>query len=197
MEERKISTGASCFLIKDERLKKDWHKTPIYTYLKEEGFEYQKGGYSIEGIDWLYVNIYSKVFAKGRGGIALTKVVGDHAITFEEFKTIYEIFKKYENFSTLKMNEQEQKGFEEYCARCEADKPKWEAWRKEFGQVPEQMTLEEYKQKVRKCLIDMHRYTPEDADKLMADYEEEIEEALFDFKWPPNVIAGAMTSDLW
>ncbi len=115
MEERRISTGASCFLIKDERLKKDWYNTPIYTYLKENGFEAQKGSYSIEGIDWLYVNIYSKVFAKGRGGIALTKVVGDHAITFEEFKTIYNIFKKYEGFSTLKMNEQEQKEFEEYC----------------------------------------------------------------------------------
>lgn len=197
MEEKRIGTGASCFLIKDERLKKDWYNTPIYAYLKENGFEAQKGSYSIEGIDWLYVNIYSKVFAKGRGGIALTKVVGDHAITFEEFQTIYNIFKKYEGFSTLKMNEQEQKEFDECCARCEADKPKWEAWRKEFCQSPEQMTLEEYKQKVRKCLIDMHKYTPEDADKLMADYEEEIEEALFDFKWPPNVIAGAMASGLW
>ena len=192
MEERRISTGASCFLIKDERLKKDWHNTPIYTYLKEEGFEYQKGSYSIEGIDWLYVNIYSKVFAKGRGGIALTKVVGDHAITFEEFKTIYNIFKKYEGFSTLKMNEQEQKEFYEYCARCEADKPKWEAWKKEFCQPPEQMTLEEYKQKVRKCLIDMNNYTPEEAGKLMATYNDDFEEALYDFKWPPNVMAGAM-----
>ena len=192
MEERRISTGASCFLIKDERLKKDWHKTPIYTYLKEEGFEYQKGSYSIEGIDWLYVNIYSKVFAKGSGGIALTKVVGDHAITFEEFKTIYNIFKKYEGFSTLKMNEQEQKDFEEYCARCKADKPKWEAWEKEFYQPPGQMTLEEYKQKVRKCLIDMHNYTPEEADKLMATYNDDFEEALYEFNWPPNVMAGAM-----
>ena len=197
MEERRISTGASCFLIKDEQLKKDWCNTPIYTYLKENGFKAQKGSYSIEGIDWLYVNIYSKVFAKGRTGIALTKVVGDHAITFEEFKTIYNIFKKYEGFSTLKMNEQEQKEFKEYCAKCEADKPKWEAWRKEFCQPPGQMTLEEYKQKVRKCLIDMQNCTPERADKLMASYEEEIKDALFDIKWPPNVIAGAMTSGLW
>ena len=192
MEEKRISTGASCFLIKDERLKKDWHKTPIYTYLKEEGFEYQKGSYSIEGIDWLYVNIYSKVFAKGRGGIALTKVVGDHAITFEEFKTIYNIFKKYEGFSTLKMNEQEQKEFDEYCARCDADKTKWGAWEKEFCQPPGQMTLEEYKPKVIKCLIDMHNYTPEEADKLTATYNDDFEEALYDFNWPPNVMAGAM-----
>lgn len=197
MEERRISIGASCFLIKDERLKKDWYNTPIYSYLKENGFEAQKGSYSIESIDWLYVNIYSKVFAKGRGGIALTKVVGDHAITFEEFKTIYNIFKKYECFSTLKMNEQEQKEFEEYLAKCEGDKPKWEAWRKEFCQPPGDMTLEEYKQKVRKCLLDMQNCTPERADELMADYEEEIKEALFDIKWPPNVIAGAMTSGLW
>ena len=35
MEERKITTGASCFLIKDNRLKKDWDKTPIYEFLKK------------------------------------------------------------------------------------------------------------------------------------------------------------------
>lgn len=195
MEERRISTGASCFLIKDESLKQGW-QSHIYDWLKAEGFITwgRKGTFNT---DWLYINIYSKVYAPGVPGVGVTTVVGDHAITFEEFQTIYNIYKKYEGFSTLKMNEQEQKEFVEYCVRCETDKPKWEAWEKEFYQPPGQMTLEEYKQKVRKCLLDMQNCTPERADELMADYEEEIKEALFDIKWPPNVIAGAIASGLW
>ena len=43
MKERKINDNASCFLIKDERLKKDWTLTPIFAFLKEEGFVAQKG----------------------------------------------------------------------------------------------------------------------------------------------------------
>lgn len=104
MEEKRISDNASCFLIKDERLKSYRTSEAIYAYLREEGFNAQKGGYFIEGIDWLYINIYSKVYTKGRVGIGLTNVVGDHAITFDEFKTIYGIFKKYENLRTLVMN---------------------------------------------------------------------------------------------
>ena len=190
MEERRISTGASCFLIKDESLKQGW-QSHIYDWLKAEGFITwgRKGTFNT---DWLYINICSKVYAPGVPGVGVTTVVGDHAITFEEFQTIYNIYKKYEGYSTLKMNEQEQKEFEEYCARCETDKPKWEAWEKEFYQPPGQMTLEEYKQKVRKCLIDMHNYTPEEADKLTATYNDDFEEALYDFNWPPNVMAGAM-----
>ena len=52
-------------------------------------------------------------------GITLTKVVGDHAITFDEFVTIYNIYKKYEGFSTLKMTKEEQAEFEEYVRKIE------------------------------------------------------------------------------
>lgn len=119
MSEGKLNENSSCFLIKDERVKDDWDSNPIYQFLKEEGFKYAKGYYAIEGIDWLYVNIYSKVFAKGRPCISYAPVVGDHAITFDEFVVIYNIFKKYEGYSVLKMNAQEQKEFEEYCAKIE------------------------------------------------------------------------------
>ena len=119
MEERKLNYKSSCFLIKDERLKSNWNLTPIYDFLKKEGFENAKGYKGWEGVDWLFVNIYSKVFTKGRPSIAYAPVVGDHAITFDEFVVIYNIFKKYEGFSTLKMTAQEQKEFEEYLARIE------------------------------------------------------------------------------
>ena len=122
MSEQTLSANSSCFLIKDERLKKDWHLTAIYDFLKQEGFSGANVGTNLgcrEGIDWLYINIYSKVFAKGRAGIALAKVVGDHAITFDEFVNIYNIYKRYEGFSILKMTKEEQAEFEEYIRKIE------------------------------------------------------------------------------
>ena len=115
MNEREIGTGASCFLIKDERIIGDWYSTPIYQFLKDEGFICWGKAKSHAGVDWLYINIYSKVYSKGMYGVGLTRVVGGHAITFEEFLTIYNIYKKYEGFSTLKMTAAEQKEFEEHC----------------------------------------------------------------------------------
>ncbi len=108
MEEREIGTGASCFLIKDERIKGNWSKTPIHNFLENEGFICWGKAKSHEEIDWLYVNIYSKVYSKGMYGVGLTKVVCDHAITWDEFLTIYNIYKKYDGLSVLKMAEQEQ-----------------------------------------------------------------------------------------
>ena len=119
MEERKLNSNSSCFLIKDERIKNGWRQTPIYQFLKEEGFEWGKGYKAIEGIDWMFINIHSKVYAIGRPGIGYAPVVGNHAITFDEFVVIYNIFKQYEGFSTLKMNAEEQKEFEEYRASVE------------------------------------------------------------------------------
>ena len=48
--------------------------------------------------------------------------MGDHAITFDEFVTIYNIYKKYEGFSTLKMTKEEQIEWEEYVRRTEQKK---------------------------------------------------------------------------
>lgn len=189
MEERRISTENSCFLIKDESLKQGW-QSHIYDWLKAEGFITwgRKGTFNT---DWIYINIYSKVYAPGVPGVGVTTVVGDHAITFEEFRTIYNIFKKYEGISTLKMNAQEQKYFEVSCKGVEE---KHKAWEKYMYKPDDFM---EYKQKIRECLIDMHKYTPERADELMQTYEADFEEAFYDAKWDINVMAGAMASGLW
>ena len=105
MEERELGTGASCFLIKDERIKGDWSATPIHKFLEDEGFICWGKAKTRESVDWLYINIYSKVYSKGMVGVGLTKVVADHAITFDEFLTIYNIYKKYEGLPVLRMNE--------------------------------------------------------------------------------------------
>ena len=123
MVEREIGTSASCFLIKDERLKGNWHTTPIHKFLEEEGFACWGKAKSQERVDWPYINIYSKVYSKGMYGVGLTKVVGGHAITFDEFLIIYNIYKKYDSFDMLKMTKEEQDVFDrKHADRKHAEK---------------------------------------------------------------------------
>lgn len=97
--EKRISDGTSAILVKDESLAKMRWEAPFYKWLEAEGFVNwgQKGFYS--GVDWIFVNLNSKLMAPGMPGIAVTQPLGQHAITVEEFKIIYEIFKKYEGIS--------------------------------------------------------------------------------------------------
>ena len=111
MTEREIGTGASCFLIKDQTIA-NWSESPIRKFLVDEGFINWGKAKSHPEINWLYVNIYSKVYSKGMYGVGLTKVVANHAITFEEFLTIYNIYKKYEGFCPLQMTQEEQDDFD-------------------------------------------------------------------------------------
>jgi hypothetical protein len=113
MNEREIGTGASCFLVKDKRIIGDWSSTAIHDFLESEGFINWGKAKSQHDVDWLYINIYSKVYSKGIYGVGLTKVVGDHAITFNEFFAIYNIYKKYEGLDVLKMSQAEQDEFNE------------------------------------------------------------------------------------
>ena len=62
----------------------------------------------------------------------------------------------------------------------------------EMQTLQEEMTLEEYKQKVRECLMKTHNYTGLEAEKLMTDYENDFQEALSKFSWTPATMAGAM-----
>lgn len=117
--EKRISSGASCFLVKDNSLLIGWD-APIYKWLKSEGFSSwgRKGVYN--NVDWVYINIYSKIFAPGMPGIPITSVVGDHAITFEEFLQIYKIYTRYSGLGTLCMNSEEQKARDEKMAKYKA-----------------------------------------------------------------------------
>ena len=103
MEEKKINGGSSCLLVKDQSLLDGW-EAPIYKWLKEEGFVTwgKKGVFS--GVDWIYINLETKIFAPGMPGVPLASVFGNHAITLEEFMTMYDIYKKYEGLAPLKMS---------------------------------------------------------------------------------------------
>lgn len=88
--------SGSTFVVCDRSL--DSWDADFYKWLESEGFERWKKGKGIfDGVIWVYVNINSRLFTPGMPGIPITSpIIGDHAITIDEFKTIYAIFKKYE-----------------------------------------------------------------------------------------------------
>ena len=67
-------------------------KNELLEYLGKEHFSCAAGYW---GCPWYFIDIMNKKFKPGRPGLAYGRVVGDHAITFDEFKVIYEIYKKY------------------------------------------------------------------------------------------------------
>ena len=90
-----ISSGnTEAFLICDKSLGSN--EAEFYTWLREEGF---KGGdyHGNFGCPWAHVNITRKLYACGMPGVCKAQPIGNHAITIKEFKTIYEIYKKYED----------------------------------------------------------------------------------------------------
>ena len=109
-----IGRGNSTFLVRDKRFKDI--NDPFFKWLKLEGFNDwgQHGHYGDKGVDWIYINILTKVYACGMPGIPITQVVGDHAITMEEFFTIYNIFSNYKGMSILQMSLNEGKNKGEY-----------------------------------------------------------------------------------
>ena len=93
--EKSISDGTSCFLVSDDSLLQGWD-APFIEFLTNEGFESWKTKGYFTGTDWIYVNINSKIYAFGMPGVRITTPIGKHAITLDEFMTIYNIYKKYD-----------------------------------------------------------------------------------------------------
>lgn len=83
------------FLVCDKMLMD--HNSAIFEWLRNEGFTYgwSKGNYGV--CDWAFINITSKQYACGMPGVQITVPTGNHAITLNEFMTIYNIYKKYES----------------------------------------------------------------------------------------------------
>ncbi len=151
MKKREISTQANCFVVRDESLLKGWD-SPIYEWLKSEGFVSwgQKGVF--DRVDWVYININSKVFAPGMPGINITSTIGNHAITLDEFKTIYQIYKKYDGLDFMRMSLKEQEEWNEKQKRDKEENRKyWEA-----------MTFDIYCNKVKKILLSQYKGIPAD-----------------------------------
>ena len=128
--ERKLKEGAATFFIYDKKLH---HKDddPFIVWLKSEGFKAEYFGHG--NVDnAIYVNINSKVYTWGMAGVGLSPVVGDHAIHIDEFKQIYEIFKKYSGFTFSIYTKEDQKAYDDYMAMIPILKEQTEKNRKEY-----------------------------------------------------------------
>ena len=132
------------FLVKDESLHDA--NAPFFTWLKEHGFEHgmaDKGHYDI--CDWVYVNLTYKSFAYGMPGPEVITTSGNHAITLEDFYTIYGIFSKYEGLDALVFTKEEQERID--VAKKEMDVA--------FQEYIENLTYEDYFEEVSKIFFEM------------------------------------------
>lgn len=86
------------FLVHDEKLPEaNSGSDEFVEWLKSEGFSvYEKYSGTWVHITALYVNLNTKTYSFGKPGIKLFEPIGGHAITTEEFKTIYAVYKKYD-----------------------------------------------------------------------------------------------------
>lgn len=101
MEEKNcsISQGKTeAFLVYDRTLK-SIHAS-FYSWLWNEGFT-DAGPHGNYGCQWVYINITHKQYAYGMPGVALVQPIGNHAITIDEFVTIYHIYAKYQGRKPL------------------------------------------------------------------------------------------------
>ena len=88
------STGSESFLVCDSSLKRI--DAPFFSWLEREGFVLagHKGHYDV--CDWAYVSLTHKIYGYGMPGVQFGVATGNHAIKIEDFKVIYQIFKRYE-----------------------------------------------------------------------------------------------------
>ena len=110
MCEKQISISqvqAEAFFVRDDSLKS--LDAPFYAWLSEHGFKlaWHKGHFMI--CDWVYVNITNKLFAYGMPGVKVVNAIGNHAISIEDFMTIYGIYEKYLQYDFMVLSEEEQK----------------------------------------------------------------------------------------
>ena len=92
-----ISSGAACFLVRDDSLK-TW-EGEFWEYLRKEGFS-SWGVHGNYGCEWVYVNVNSKLFAPGMPGVPITQPLVSknfrNALSIDEFKAIWEILKRHD-----------------------------------------------------------------------------------------------------
>lgn len=97
MENKELRIGqgsVEVFLVRDESFKEA--DAPFFDRLYSEGFKRDPLHPHCKGSMIVYVNITRKQFSYGKKAVALAKVIGNHAITIDEFYTIYNIYKRYE-----------------------------------------------------------------------------------------------------
>ena len=95
-----LHSGEATFLVCEPGIG-DW-KHPVWEWLREEGF-CSWGHHGNFGANWVFINVNSKTFAPGMPGIRLASPVRNHAITLDEFRTVWNIYRKYDGLDPLVM----------------------------------------------------------------------------------------------
>lgn len=101
MEEKRLRIGqgkAEAFLVCDKSLESI--DAPFFSWLRGEGFSFA-GYHGNYGCYWAHVNITRKQYAYGMPGVCLAVPIGNHAVTIDEFMTIYRIYEKYQGKNPL------------------------------------------------------------------------------------------------
>jgi hypothetical protein len=94
-----LNKGTSCFLV---RFTNDDENEKLLKYLKENDYNWVNISSSIPRGPWYFINLNTKMCIVGRVGIGqVSEVVGNHAISVDEFIKIAEIYKKYESLKIL------------------------------------------------------------------------------------------------
>ena len=96
-----LHSGEACFLVKGKEVEDMY--SPFWRWLREQGFHSWGRHGHFAYVDWVYINVRSKIYAPGMPGIGLASPLFNHAITLEEFYTIWNIYSKYEGLSMLQM----------------------------------------------------------------------------------------------
>lgn len=95
-----ISFGSAAVLVYDKSLL-EGYDSEFYKWLRENGFKsWERHGF-FSSCPWIYVNLNNRIYAFGMPGIPITQEFGDHAVTIEEFMSIYNIFEKYKGKKPL------------------------------------------------------------------------------------------------
>ena len=94
-EELVLATKGSLLVAGEDLEKID---SVFINFLRSEGFHCKYGFWDCP---WVWVNIETKVYGRGRPGVEYAGVIGGHAITIQEFMTVYEIYKRYEGKKVL------------------------------------------------------------------------------------------------
>ena len=99
--EKNLHSGEACFLVKGNEIA-DAHSS-FWDWLRDQGFHSWGRHGHYPQVDWVFINVCSKIYAPGMPGMQLANPLFGHAITLEEFYTIWDIYSKYSGLKVLEM----------------------------------------------------------------------------------------------
>ena len=74
----------------------DWCITRVLKYLEDNGIAHKPHkAYKYGTTKWVFVNLNRRTYTRGVGGIQTGRPLNRHAITFDEFKLIFDVYEKY------------------------------------------------------------------------------------------------------